>query len=453
MARGRYTEAIAIYNKLASTPSLKDRVLVGRGSCYGALGQFDKALADLSAALSINPTSKAGFMARAGTYFKMNKLVEAIVDYSRVIDLDPSDAEAVRWRGILSFNLKYYYAAEKDFQQAIQLDPSLPFVFKGLGLAIGGSGRWRESLAVFAEGVRRHSQDADLWHSKGRAHKEVGEDADLWHSKGRAHKEVGEVANAIEALERALQIRNFVFSLASFPLATFHHVFNPLSLRLSTGPPYAMQERGWSWTGETWNSFMPTPAACMLWETSTHFPSRLQPSLPLPIRAAIRYAREGLELDSGDMELVHAHASSLHALGDLAEAYQSALTLQPRDQEGQALQHSMFYQACFSSSISDPTDAVLWKDQLKNRFAQGFRSSTPIKVWDLQTVKYYPVFNKSFEAMREALLESEQAFTNNQPIAVPRNTRGDMVSGVRMSHETHMAICRVKCACLLKHTW
>ncbi|CAI5984429.1 unnamed protein product [Closterium sp. NIES-65] len=530
--------------RLASIPSVKDQVLVGRSFCYDALGQFDKAVADLSA---------------------------AIADYSRVIDLDPSNAEALRWRGILSFNLKYYYAAEKDFQQAIQLDPSLPFVFKGLGLAIGGSGRWRESLPVFAEGVRRHPQDADLWHSKG-----------------RAHKEVGEVDQAIQALQRALQIRKAV--------ATYQEL---VSVSRFVGD----------------------------------------------YRAAIRYAREGLELDGGDMELVHAHASSLHALGDLAEAmrkYQAALAMQPRDQEGQALQHSMFYQrevlaytiarlqqplpsirfdwdftaefreawtkkdpiatlpgyqplsvtarqsqratlqslptlsrealdlieaadrigqrahyhcdafmanrqqlrmaglaaldvmqqvrffpffstlALLSSApihfdgvqftrtspglaaldatqqaratwdamakeqqrggsrrlvtttmetdapggggeggggsvgiesrakqrqrgsdssgkgsrksssrgkgsgggvlkgwrdvyevitrwrqISDPTDAVLWKDQLKNRFAQGFRSSTPIKVWDLQTVKYYPVFNKSFEAMREALLEKD----------------------------------------------
>ncbi|CAI5531952.1 unnamed protein product [Closterium sp. Naga37s-1] len=566
-------------------------------------------------------------MARAGTYFKMNKNVEvnvmmyggnAIVDYSRVIDLDPSNAEAVRWRGILSFNLKYYYAAEKDFQQAILLDPSLPFIYRGLGLAIGGSGRWRDSQAVFAEGVRLHPQDADLWHSKG-----------------RAHKEVGEVANAIEALERALQIRKAV--------ATYQEL---VAVSRFVGD----------------------------------------------YRAAIRYAREGLKLDSGDMELVHAHASSLHALGDLAEAmrkYQAALALQPRDQEAQALQHSMFYQACstrhvsavqcfycafcptakaspapthlpfsygslssmpvqlpFSSQrevlaytiarlqqplsfirfdwdftaefreawtkkdpiatlpgyqplsvtarqsqhatlqslpklsrealdlieaadrigqrahyhcdafmenrqqlrmaglaaldvmqqaratwdameqeqqegeeaaggdrvtdakttkendtpggggggggvegrekqrqkgrdslakgnwkssssssrikrtgsgvlkgwrdvyevitrwrqISDPTDAVLWKDQLKNRFAQGFRSSTPIKVWDLQTVKYYPVFNKSFEAMREALLESEKAFANNQPFAVPRNTRGDMITRAADLQALHQAV-------------
>ncbi|CAI5496784.1 unnamed protein product [Closterium sp. Naga37s-1] len=606
----------AAVGELASTPSLKGQVLVGRGSCHSALGQFDKALADLSSALATNPTSTAAFMARAGTYFKMNKNVEAIVDYSRVIDLDPSNAEAVRWRGILSFNLKYYYAAEKDFQQAIQLDPSLPFVFKGLGLAIGGSGRWRESLPVFAEGVRRHPQDADLWHSKG-----------------RAHKEVGEVANALEALQRALQIRKAV--------ATYQEL---VSVSRFVGD----------------------------------------------YRAAIRYAREGLQLDRGDMELVHAHASSLHALGDLAEAmrkYQAALAMQPRDQEGQALQHSMFYQACstrhrevlaytiarlqqplpsirfdwdftaefreawtkkdpiatlpgyqplsvtarqsqratlqslptlsrealdlieaadrigqrahyhcdafmanrqqlrmaglaaldvmqqvrffpfFSTlallssapihfdgvqftrtspglaaldvtqqaratwdamakeqqgrgesaagdtvpdttttmetdapggggeggggsvgiesrakqsqrgsdssgkgsrksssggkgsgggvlkgwrdvyevitrwrQISDPTDAVLWKDQLKNRFAQGFRSSTPIKVWDLQTVKYYPVFNKSFEAMREALLESEQAFTNNQPFSVPRNTRGDMITRAADLQALHQAV-------------
>ncbi|CAI5481744.1 unnamed protein product [Closterium sp. Yama58-4] len=489
IARGRYMEAIAIYNK----------------------------------ALSINPTSTAGFMARAGTYFKMNKPVEvdmmtmygdimrlliasgasafcsesttptchvlkAIVDYSRVIDLHPSNAEALRWRGILSFNLKDYYAAEKDFQQAIRLDPSQSFVFRGLALAIGGSGRWRESLAVFAEGVRRHPQDADLWHSKG-----------------RAHKELGEVEQAIEALQRALQIR----------------------------------------------------------------------------KAAIRYAREGLQLDSGDMELVHALASSLHALGDFAEAmrkYQTAMALQPRDQEGQVLQHSIFYQrkvlaytiarlqqplssirfdwdftAEFreawtnsdptiatlpgyqplsvtsrqlqratlrslprlsrealdlieaadrigqrahyhcdafmpnrqqlrmaglaaldvmqqlfrksSSSrskgagsgvlkgwrdvyevitrwrqIADPTAAILWNDQLKKSFAQGVRSSTPIKVWDLQTVKYYPVFNKSFEAMREALLESEQAFTNNQPFAVPRNTRGDMIARASDLQALHQAV-------------
>ncbi|CAI5526188.1 unnamed protein product [Closterium sp. Naga37s-1] len=188
----------------------------------------------------------------------------AIADYSRVIDLDPSNAEALRWRGILSFNLKDYHAAEKDFQEAIHLDPSQSFVFRGLALAIGDSGRWRESLAVFAEGVRRHPQDADLWHSKG-----------------RAHKEVGEVDQAIEALQRALQIRKAV--------ATYQELVAVSRL-----------------VGD--------------------------------YRAAIRYAREGLQLDRGDMELAHAHASSLHALGDLAEAmrkYQAALALQPRDQDGQ----------------------------------------------------------------------------------------------------------------------
>ncbi|GJP32684.1 hypothetical protein CLOM_g17285 [Closterium sp. NIES-68] len=584
MARGRYKEAIAIYNKLASIPSLRDQVLLGRGSCLNALGQLDKALADLSTAVAAYPMRTDILMARAGTYFKMGKTVEAIVDYSRVIDLDPSNAEAVRWRAILSFNLKYFLAAEKDFQQAIHLDPSLPFVFRGLGLAIGGSGRWRESLAVFAEGVRRHPQDADLWHTKG-----------------RAHKEVGDVEQAIQALLRALQIRKSVATyqelvavsrflgdyraavryaregleldggdveLAHALASSLHALGDHSQAMLKYQAALALQPRDKEGQDLLHSMFyqrealaytvshLQQPLSAIRFDqhstaefreawTKKDPPATLPGYRPLSVaahqlqRATLqslpKLPREALDLIKAADEIgkrAHYHCDAFmanrqqlrmaglaaldvmqqaRATWDAMEREQQGEEEQQLEEEQQGEEEAEGGTAAAGDAITseadggggggggrggggeegtsrakqrqrgsdsrgtgrgkssrgskgagsgllggwrdvydvitrwrqvaDPTDAVLWKDQLRNRFAQGFRSTTPIKVWDLQTVKYYPIFNKSFEAVRGALLESEQAFQGQyRPFAVPRSTRGDLIARASDLQAMHQAV-------------
>ena len=92
---------------------------------YCALGRYlAKALADIDAAIRLDPNVAAAYLNRGVIYKSLGRYVEALTDYDTAIRIDPNYVEAYFNRGIAYGDLGQHVDALADYDAAIRLDPS-----------------------------------------------------------------------------------------------------------------------------------------------------------------------------------------------------------------------------------------------------------------------------------------------------------------------------------------
>jgi tetratricopeptide (TPR) repeat protein len=86
-------------------------------------GELDRAIADCSEAIRLDPTSADAYFNRAGAYSRQGDPGRAIADFTEVIRLRPSDADAYVNR------VAAYRRAVADFTKALRLAPRFTEVY------------------------------------------------------------------------------------------------------------------------------------------------------------------------------------------------------------------------------------------------------------------------------------------------------------------------------------
>ena len=95
-----------------------------RGIILANGGQFDRAIADHTTAIELDPTSARAYINRANALFRARRYAEALADYDRAIDLSSGGfALAYYNRSFVHRALDQKDAARKDLEQAATLAP------------------------------------------------------------------------------------------------------------------------------------------------------------------------------------------------------------------------------------------------------------------------------------------------------------------------------------------
>lgn len=97
-------------------------ILYNRGVAYHWAGDDDKAIADLSETLRINPWFADAWRWRGQAWYGKDEHDRAIRDYDAMVALDPSNPVVHYLRGILLTWMKRYEPAIADFGEAIRLN-------------------------------------------------------------------------------------------------------------------------------------------------------------------------------------------------------------------------------------------------------------------------------------------------------------------------------------------
>ena len=105
--------------------SAEDRAiaLYDRGSAYLAMEQYDRAIADLSEAVRLDPTHAEAFNNRGIAHIRKGEYDQAIADLNEAIRLKPGYAKAFLNRGGAHFGKDEHDRAIADLSEAIRLDP------------------------------------------------------------------------------------------------------------------------------------------------------------------------------------------------------------------------------------------------------------------------------------------------------------------------------------------
>ena len=123
-SNGNIRGALELANKAIQTITNSPQLFYYRARIHDQLGSNEKAIADFSGAIRLDPRVGLAYQYRGSDHFKLGHIREAIADFDRFIALAP-DQEPHHWqRGIA-----YYYAGEfekgrKQFELHQTVNPS-----------------------------------------------------------------------------------------------------------------------------------------------------------------------------------------------------------------------------------------------------------------------------------------------------------------------------------------
>lgn len=109
------------------------RALNARGLAHQAKGDFDRAIADYTEAVRVDPRFVFGHLNRGWAHNEKREYSSAIVNLNEAIRLDPRLAAAWNQRGIALRNQGQLDMALADFTQAIRLAPKYARAYAGRG--------------------------------------------------------------------------------------------------------------------------------------------------------------------------------------------------------------------------------------------------------------------------------------------------------------------------------
>ncbi|MDR2597951.1 MAG: tetratricopeptide repeat protein [Treponema sp.] len=122
--RGEYDKAIANYTQAIRLDPNFAIAYNYRAITYNFIGDYDKAIADASQAIRINPNYKEVYNERAFAYNGKGEYDKAIADANQAIRIDPNFANPYRHRGFAYMQKGNFTQARADVNKSLQLDPN-----------------------------------------------------------------------------------------------------------------------------------------------------------------------------------------------------------------------------------------------------------------------------------------------------------------------------------------
>lgn len=204
IANDDYREALKHYDSVISPRNPDAVMLYRRGAAYGGLGEADKALADFSLAIKLDPqrsrayldrgmllatTSRAyqraiddfnrvleidprnvtALVARGSALSQLDRQGEAIVDLSRAIELAPNISEARYFRGVAYQRLSDPSAALRDYDEAIRLNPHNVAALVNRAGIYSTHQRYDDAIRDLDAAISVHAANAPAFYNRGYA--------------------------------------------------------------------------------------------------------------------------------------------------------------------------------------------------------------------------------------------------------------------------------------------
>jgi tetratricopeptide (TPR) repeat protein len=141
-----------------------------RGTAYSAQRDYERAIADHTQAISLDPQFAGPFYNRGAVYADLGDYARAITDYDRAIQLDPQFAYAFLNRGVAYANLNNYAQAIADYDQAIRINPRYALAFEKRGRVYHVQGDYARAIADYDQAIRINSRLADAFNDRGLAY-------------------------------------------------------------------------------------------------------------------------------------------------------------------------------------------------------------------------------------------------------------------------------------------
>jgi serine/threonine protein kinase/regulator of sirC expression with transglutaminase-like and TPR domain len=157
-----YTQALRV---VGTDTNLRLLILKGRAARYGVLSKYVEQIADLSDVIRLE-NNAANYSARGLAYWFAGEYDRAIADQTRAIQLDPKNASYVGERGRTNIWKKDYIAAVADFSDAIRLNPESGYYYGQRGSAHFSRLDYSRALSDYDQAIRLSPNDLTYYRTR-----------------------------------------------------------------------------------------------------------------------------------------------------------------------------------------------------------------------------------------------------------------------------------------------
>ncbi len=221
--KGQYERAIADFTKAIEIDPNDPKAYNNRGVAYGNKGQYDQAIADFTKALEIDPKYDKAYYNRGRTYADKGLYDQAISDYTKCLEINPKDAEAYFARGFYYHKKNQYDEAISDYTQALKINPSYSEAYANRGHAYVRKGQYNEAISDGTRALEINPRDDKAYYNRGVAYMNKHQydealsdftkaleinpkDADAYYNRGFSYGGKGSYDQAISDFSKALGI-------------------------------------------------------------------------------------------------------------------------------------------------------------------------------------------------------------------------------------------------------
>lgn len=177
---GRYDEAVICYTRIIeNVRNLKDPNLLSahfnRGLAFLEKGSFGEAVADFTVVIDREGGDKRACRQRAQAFEGLGDYEKAEADYTQAIALDPLDADLYLSRGHLhrKWNHRNDLATE-DFAQAVRLRPADLQALYALGMARFMQADYDGAIEILSRAIGIHPGDGRYYNGRGQSYLRKG---------------------------------------------------------------------------------------------------------------------------------------------------------------------------------------------------------------------------------------------------------------------------------------
>ncbi|MGO8989656.1 MAG: tetratricopeptide repeat protein [bacterium] len=146
-----------------------------RSMDYFNMGQFEKAIADFSSVISLDPSSFPAYLYRGMAFHKIGQVNKAIEDYNKAIALNPYSVDAYINRSMAFGDMGRPNKAIEDCDKAISLDPSNYLIYNNKGAFYGKLNMPGKAIEAFSKSIAIAPNSADSYYNRGVAYTSLGE--------------------------------------------------------------------------------------------------------------------------------------------------------------------------------------------------------------------------------------------------------------------------------------
>jgi tetratricopeptide (TPR) repeat protein len=172
--RKEYDKAIADYTQAIQIDPNFATAYYNRASAYGMKTEYDKAIADYTRAIELNPGITGAYNNRGIAYFDKGDYDRAMADFNQQIRIAP-DARTYTNRGITYYKKNDLDRAMADHNHAIRLDPNLAEAYSNRGLVYEAKSDHDRAIADYTQTIRLNPNFAGAYHNRGIAYYEKGD--------------------------------------------------------------------------------------------------------------------------------------------------------------------------------------------------------------------------------------------------------------------------------------
>jgi tetratricopeptide (TPR) repeat protein len=168
--RGDYEKALADLNAALDIGGDHADCYYQRGLVYKALGVWKRGLDDLNRALQLNDRLPEAFDHRAEIYASQGRDDLAVEDVKRAIAIDPGFAMAYVHHARLLLKIGRLKEALVECDQALQRNPRLTFAHLTRGTIASHMGDYLAAVESFTEAIRLDAKNGRAFYHRGLAH-------------------------------------------------------------------------------------------------------------------------------------------------------------------------------------------------------------------------------------------------------------------------------------------